>query len=203
MGQGTPLPTGLIRIEGEHQFPNLPKPLPSPARDSKDGHHPESTGRHQGSRIKGALTDMDRPISMAQGHPVEVALGARQMIMAQFPRNTIGSYRSSIEVDQPALRIGMRKDQPAMLPLPHRPAGGSPMRPLAIRGIPDPQGTSQIQGDAPPGQVALTHAPGKGFLVAFKQDIQVRKRLSSPRGLILQGTRTGREPPCSDALHVR
>ena len=110
-----------IGVQGKHQLPHPPDPLPAPVLHAEDRPHARDACSEQRQRIKGTFAYPQRPGAGLQRGGVEVALRARQMVMPLgFGDLCCRTDSPAIEIDHPSLRCGMRKDHAAPAPV----AGG-------------------------------------------------------------------------------
>ncbi len=150
---------GGIGVQREDQLAHVPCPRPAPALHAEDGHHARDPCSEQRQRIKGPLAHPQRPGTGLPREGVEVALDARQMIVAfSFWYLLSSAYRPPVEVHHASVRRGMRKDHAAAAPI----AGC--VRPGARRHIAHAQLLRQRQGNAALLQVGCAAAARQGGL---------------------------------------
>src|SRR5439155_19556493 len=122
-------------------------------------------------RIKGALAHPQRTSASLQRCSIEVALRAREMIMALRLGNLLGRpYCTAIEVHEATIERGMRKDHAATAPVAGR------MRPGARRRIAHTALLRQGQGNASLLQVRFPTTAGQGGLERGELLREVRPR---------------------------
>ena len=107
-----------IGVQGKHQLPHPPDPLPAPVLHAEDRPHARDACSEQRQRIKGTFAYPQRPGAGLQRGGVEVALGARQMIVVLRLRNLLCSaHRTPIQVHEATIWRRMRKDHAAAAPV--------------------------------------------------------------------------------------
>ena len=90
-----------IGVQGKHQLPHPPDPLPAPVLHAEDRPHARDACSEQRQRIKGTFAYPQRPGAGLQRGGVEVALDARQVIVAlRLGHLLLCTHRPTVEVHQ-------------------------------------------------------------------------------------------------------